>query len=70
VILGILLGNQMEANMRRAMTISDGEWSTLFASPLSIGLWLFAFFGFIMPIIAGRFFRSKLPRTDSEADPD
>jgi putative tricarboxylic transport membrane protein len=70
VILGILLGNQMEANMRRAMTISDGDWSTLFASPLSIGLWLFAFFGFIMPIIAGRFFRSKLPRTDSEADPD
>ncbi|MDP2118786.1 MAG: tripartite tricarboxylate transporter permease [Hoeflea sp.] len=70
VILGVLLGNQMEANMRRAMTISDGEWSALFASPLSIGLWLFAFFGFILPIIAGRFFRSKLPRTDSEADPD
>ena len=70
VILGILLGNQMEANMRRAMTISDGDWSTLFASPLSIGLWLFAFFGFIMPIVAGRFFRSKLPRTDSDADPD
>ena len=70
VILGILLGNQMEANMRRAMTISDGDWSTLFASPLSIGLWLFAFFGFIMPIVAGRFFRSKLPRSDSDADPD
>lgn len=70
VILGILLGNQMEANMRRAMTISDGDWSALFASPLSIGLWLFAFFGFIMPIVAGRFFRSKLPRTDSDADPD
>jgi len=70
VILGVLLGNQMEANMRRAMTISDGDWSALFASPLSIGLWLFAFFGFILPIVAGRFFRSKLPRTDSEADPD
>lgn len=70
VILGILLGNQMEANMRRAMTISDGDWSALFASPLSIGLWLFAFFGFIMPIVAGRFFRSKLPRTDSDTDPD
>lgn len=70
VILGVLLGNQMEANMRRAMTISDGDWSALFASPLSIGLWLFAFFGFIMPIVAGRFFRTKYPRTDSEADPD
>jgi putative tricarboxylic transport membrane protein len=70
IILGVLLGNQMEANMRRAMTISDGDWSALFASPLSIGLWLFAFFGFILPIIAGRFFRPKFPRTDSEADPD
>lgn len=70
IILGVLLGNQMEANMRRAMTISDGDWSALFASPLSIGLWLFAFFGFILPIVAGRFFRPKFPRTDSEADPD
>ena len=24
IILGVLLGNQMEANLRRAMTISDG----------------------------------------------
>jgi len=70
VILGVLLGNQMEANLRRAMTISDGDWSALFASPLSIGLWLFAFFGFILPIVAGRFFRPKFARTDSEADPD
>ncbi|MEP3435388.1 MAG: tripartite tricarboxylate transporter permease [Hoeflea sp.] len=70
VILGVLLGNQMEANLRRAMTISDGEWSALLASPLSIGLWLFAFFGFILPIVAGRFFRPTYPRTDSEADPD
>tara|TARA_R110002020_G_scaffold19062_6_gene66306 strand:+ start:464 stop:1999 length:1536 start_codon:yes stop_codon:yes gene_type:complete len=70
VILGVLLGNQMEANMRRAMTISDGDWSALVSSPLAIGLWAFAFFGFILPIIGGRFFRSKLPRTDSEADPD
>ncbi|OCW59221.1 tripartite tricarboxylate transporter permease [Hoeflea olei] len=70
VILGVLLGNQMEANLRRAMTISDGDWSTLVASPLSIGLWLFAFFGFILPIVGGRFFRPKLPRMASEADPD
>lgn len=70
IILGVLLGNQMEANMRRAMTISDGDWSALIASPLSIGLWLFAFFGFILPIVAGRFFRPKFARTDSEADPD
>ena len=27
VILGILLGNEMEVNLRRALTVSDGDWS-------------------------------------------
>ncbi|PWV97486.1 putative tricarboxylic transport membrane protein [Hoeflea marina] len=71
VILGVLLGNQMEANLRRAMTISDGDWTALFASPLSIGLWLFAFVGFVLPMIAGRFFRVKVkPAMAEEMDPD
>lgn len=71
VILGVLLGNQMEANLRRAMTISDGDWSVLIASPLSIGLWLFAFVGFVLPIVAGRFFRVKVkPAIADEMDPD
>ncbi len=60
VILGVLLGNQMEANLRRAMTISDGDWTALFVSPLSIGLWLFALLGFIAPLIAGHYFRPKI----------
>jgi putative tricarboxylic transport membrane protein len=30
VVLGLLLGTQMEANFRRAMAISGGEWSVLF----------------------------------------
>ena len=36
VIMGILLGNQMEANLRRALTISNGDWSALLASPLAV----------------------------------
>ncbi|TPW31598.1 tripartite tricarboxylate transporter permease [Martelella alba] len=51
VIMGVLLGNQMEVNLRRAMTISDGDWSALFASPLAIGLWIVAVAGFVLPII-------------------
>ncbi len=53
VILGVLLGNLMEANLRRAMTISDGDPSALVASPLSIGLWAVAICGFVLPLILG-----------------
>ena len=38
IILGVLLGNQMEASLRRALTTSDGDLSALVASPLSITL--------------------------------
>ena len=70
VILGVLLGNQMEANLRRAMTISDGDWTALFDSPLSIGLWMFAIVGFLLPIIVGRYFRPAPTPESYGADPD
>ena len=54
IILGILLGNAMEANLRRALTISNGDWGTLLDSPLSIGLWAIAVVGFVLPILFGR----------------
>lgn len=57
IILGILLGNDMEANLRRAMTISDGDWWALVDSWLSIGLWTIAFIGFVLPIIFNAFRR-------------
>ncbi len=47
VILGILLGNQMEVNLRRAMTISDADWLALVESPLAIILWLIAIACFV-----------------------
>jgi len=54
IILGILLGNEMEVNLRRAMTISDGDWSILVGSPLAIILWVIAIVGFTLPIFIGR----------------
>ena len=53
IILGILLGNEMEVNMRRAMTISDGDWSIFVGSPLAIILWIIAIAGFVLPIFLG-----------------
>jgi len=65
VILGVLLGNLMEANLRRALTISDGDWSALVASPLSIGLWLVAVVGFVLPVVLGPMLRRRM-RKDEE----
>ena len=68
VILGILLGNQMEANLRRAMAISDGNLWALLESPLAISLWVMAIVGFILPLIVGRFVRiSALKKSKIEA---
>lgn len=61
VILGVLLGNQMEVNLRREMTIADGNWLSLIDSPISIALWTMAILGFVAPLLIGRFVRPKLP---------
>jgi len=66
VILGILLGNAMEDNLRRAMVLSDGDWTYLFSSPISIGLWVAAALGFVAPIfLRGILKKPPQPATDS-----
>ncbi|WOD07800.1 tripartite tricarboxylate transporter permease [Marinomonas sp. GJ51-6] len=53
IILGMLLGTEMEKSLRHALVLSDGDWSVLFNSGLSIGLWTVAILGLILPIIVG-----------------
>lgn len=60
VILGTLLGNTMENNLRRAVTISNGDYGTLIDSPLSIGLWTVAIVGFVLPIFVGRIVKTRM----------
>ncbi len=60
VILGTLLGNEMEVNMRRAVTINDGDYSILVGSPLTIGLWAVAIVGFILPILVGGVLKRRM----------
>ncbi|MGF1623818.1 MAG: tripartite tricarboxylate transporter permease [Alphaproteobacteria bacterium] len=69
IILGILLGNQMENNLRRALSISDGDWTILVGSPLAIGLWVAAVVGFVAPLLIGRYLRPRRPVQDV-AEPD
>jgi putative tricarboxylic transport membrane protein len=60
VILGTLLGNAMESNLRRAISISNGDWSILVGSPLAIGLWTVALIGFVLPILFGAALRRRM----------
>ncbi len=72
IILGVLLGNAMETNLRRALTISDGDWSVLLGSPLAIGIWTLAIVGGLLPLVLGRYFRPKITDmvVDEEIDSD
>ncbi|MCK0119349.1 tripartite tricarboxylate transporter permease [Loktanella sp. F6476L] len=64
VILGILLGGNMEDALRRAMTLSDGDPTYLFSSPIAIGFWVFAIAGFIAPM----FLRNILRKPQAISD--
>ena len=64
IILGILLGNKMEDSLRRAMVISDGDWTYLFSSGISTGLWIAAVAGFIAPMFLRRFLAKPEPVAD------
>jgi putative tricarboxylic transport membrane protein len=49
LILGFVLGDMMEQNLRRALSISDGHPAILFQSPVSIGLWILALLVLVGP---------------------
>jgi len=54
--MGVILGELMESNLRRAMTIYDGEWLRLLSSNVAITIWVITILGFILPF----FFRKKI----------
>lgn len=54
LILGVLLGDDVELNLRRAMTLSNGNVLALFHSTLSIVLWLMALTSLLAPILLFR----------------
>ncbi len=58
VILGLILGPLMERNLRRALSLSRGDWSYLFESPISISLWILALLSLTLPFIIPRLTKS------------
>jgi putative tricarboxylic transport membrane protein len=49
LVLGFVLGDMMEQNLRRALSISNGELGILVSSPVSLGLWMLAATVLIVP---------------------
>lgn len=60
IILGMLLGPEMEKNLGHAMIISDGDWGILWGTPLAVGLWLVAGLGLILPYLIGPILRHRM----------
>lgn len=50
LILGFVLGDMMEQNLRRALSISNGELGILFASPVTWVLWALAASVIVIPL--------------------
>ena len=49
LILGFVLGDMMEQNLRRALSITNGEIGILYESTISIGLWVLSALMLIVP---------------------
>jgi len=59
LVLGVVLGEMMEQNLRRALSITNGELGILFKSPICIGLWVAAIIVIIGPALYKRFKAAK-----------
>jgi putative tricarboxylic transport membrane protein len=55
LVLGVVLGEMMEQNLRRALSITNGELGILFKSPICIGLWIAALVVIVAPSLYRRF---------------
>jgi putative tricarboxylic transport membrane protein len=54
-IIGVILGPDAELQLRRALQIADGDWTTLFSTPLSIGVYLVILALLVVPFVRRRF---------------
>lgn len=62
LILGYVLGELMEDNLRRALSISQGELSILWSSSISVVLWGLAILMVFMPVIRS-IYRKRYKKT-------
>lgn len=63
MILGFILGDMMENNLRRALTISDGSLSFLWERPITATILVITIIMLISPLIS-QFFSAKIKEED------
>ncbi len=51
LLLGFILGGLMEQNLRRALSISNGELGILWGSPITMGVWALVVVMLALPIV-------------------
>lgn len=61
MVLGVVLGDMMEQNLRRALSITNGELSILVDSPISVGLWIAAILVGVVPPLLRKLSQRKSP---------
>jgi len=66
LILGVVLGNMMEQNLRRALSMSDGDMRILFASPVTLGLWGLSAAVVLLPLVRRSLYRRKLAKLQAQ----
>jgi len=54
LVLGLVLGPMVENNLRRALTISNGDFSIFFTRPISLAFLIITFLWLIIPFIMKR----------------
>jgi Uncharacterized protein conserved in bacteria len=62
MVLGVVLGDMMEQNLRRALSMTDGELHILWSSPVTVALWLLAAAVVVVPALLRRL-RAARPAT-------
>jgi putative tricarboxylic transport membrane protein len=59
-VIGVILGPLLESEMRRALVISGGDWSTFVTRPASATILLIALIALVLPNILARIKRHRL----------
>ncbi len=66
VLLGFILGGLMEQNLRRALSISNGELQILWGSPITAGVWVLTVLMLLLPVV--RIWRKRAALRRAAAD--
>ncbi len=68
VILGVVLGGLFEDNLRRALSISGGDWMILLESGRSIGIYILTVLILVLPPLYSRIIRNRKAKKAESAE--